>query len=346
MDVRNMTRRELSEYIAEHLSGPGEEEARDAKAERDRYYGNRIFIRGLIEFTNYCKNDCLYCGIRKSNKCASRYRLSKDEILGCVLQGRELGMNTFVLQGGEDMYYSDKQMCDIISAIKETAPGCAVTLSIGERSRESYKAYKDAGADRFLLRHETADEAHYSRLHPKSMSLKNRMKCLYTLKELGYQAGAGFMVGSPYQTPDTLAEDIIFLRELEPHMVGIGPFIAHKDTPFRDMPNGTVGLTLTMLTLTRLALPRVLLPATTALATLDDMGREKAFNVGANVVMPNLSPPDSRNKYSLYDNKANSGDEAAEGLRHLSERIENAGYVVDMGRGDSKMNIENNGGNK
>lgn len=346
MDVRNMTRRELSEYIAEHLSGPGEEEAREAKAERDRYYGNRIFIRGLIEFTNYCKNDCLYCGIRKSNKCASRYRLSKDEILGCVLQGRELGMNTFVLQGGEDMYYSDKQMCYIISAIKETAPGCAVTLSIGERSRESYKAYKDAGADRFLLRHETADEAHYSRLHPKSMSLKNRMKCLYTLKELGYQAGAGFMVGSPYQTPDTLAEDIIFLRELEPHMVGIGPFIAHKDTPFRDMPNGTVGLTLTMLTLTRLALPRVLLPATTALATLDDMGREKAFNVGANVVMPNLSPPDSRNKYSLYDNKANSGDEAAEGLRHLSERIENAGYVVDMGRGDSKMNIENNGGNK
>ncbi len=346
MDVRNMTRRELSEYIAEHLSGPGEEEAREAKAERDRYYGNRIFIRGLIEFTNYCKNDCLYCGIRKSNKCASRYRLSKDEILGCVLQGRELGMNTFVLQGGEDMYYSDKQMCDIISAIKEAAPGCAVTLSIGERSRESYKAYKDAGADRFLLRHETADEAHYSRLHPKSMSLKNRMKCLYTLKELGYQAGAGFMVGSPYQTPDTLAEDIIFLRELEPHMVGIGPFIAHKDTPFRDMPNGTVGLTLTMLTLTRLALPRVLLPATTALATLDDMGREKAFNVGANVVMPNLSPPDSRNKYSLYDNKANSGDEAAEGLRHLSERIENAGYVVDMGRGDSKMNIENNGGNK
>ena len=346
MDVRNMTRRELSEYIAEHLSGPGEKEARDAKAERDRFYGNRIFIRGLIEFTNYCKNDCLYCGIRKSNTCASRYRLSKDEILGCVLQGKELGISTFVLQGGEDMYYSDKQMCDIISAIKEAAPGCAVTLSIGERSRESYKAYKDAGADRFLLRHETADEAHYSRLHPESMSLKNRMKCLYTLKELGYQAGAGFMVGSPYQTPDTLAEDIIFLRELEPHMVGIGPFIAHKDTPFRDMPNGTVGLTLTMLTLTRLALPRVLLPATTALATLDDMGREKAFNVGANVVMPNLSPPDSRNKYSLYDNKANSGDEAAEGLRHLSERIEKAGYVVDMGRGDSKMNIENNGGNK
>lgn len=346
MDVRNMTRRELSEYIAEHLSGPGEKEARDAKAERDRFYGNRIFIRGLIEFTNYCKNDCLYCGIRKSNTCASRYRLSKDEILGCVLQGKELGISTFVLQGGEDMYYSDKQMCDIISAIKEAAPGCAVTLSIGERSRESYKAYKDAGADRFLLRHETADEAHYGRLHPENMSLKNRMKCLYTLKELGYQAGAGFMVGSPYQTPETLAEDIMFLKELEPHMVGIGPFIAHKDTPFRDMPNGTVGLTLTMLTLTRLALPRVLLPATTALATLDDMGREKAFNVGANVVMPNLSPPDSRNKYSLYDNKANSGDEAAEGLRHLSERIEKAGYVVDMGRGDSKMNIENNGGNK
>lgn len=339
MNVRDMTKRELAEYIAAHTAGPDDDDGLQAKSVRDEVYGNRIFIRGLIEFTNYCKNDCLYCGIRKSNIHAERYRLSKEQIKDCVMQGKRLGINTFVLQGGEDMRYSDKEICDIVSSIKKLAPDCAVTLSIGEKERESYKAYKNAGADRFLLRHETANEVHYGRLHPEEMSLKSRMNCLYTLKELGYQTGAGFMVGSPYQTPETLAEDLLFLKELEPHMVGIGPFIAHKDTPFKDKPNGTVGLTLTMLSLTRLMLPRVLLPATTALATLDEYGREKAFNVGANVVMPNLSPVSLRDKYSLYDNKARSGDEAAEGLNHLKQRIEKAGYIMDMGRGDSRVPI-------
>lgn len=341
MNIRDMTKSEIARYIAAHTAGPDASIASQAKHLCESVYGRRIFIRGLIEFTNYCKNDCFYCGIRKSNINAERYRLSKKEISECVIQGKELGIKTFVLQGGEDMCYSDKEICGIISSIKELVPECAVTLSIGEKSRESYKSYKNAGADRFLLRHETANETHYKKLHPKEMSLKNRMKCLYTLKELGYQTGAGFMVGSPYQTYETLAEDLLFLKELEPHMVGIGPFIAHKDTPFRDRKNGDIGLTLTMLALTRLMLPAVLMPATTALATIDEYGREKAFNIGANVVMPNLSPVSLRDKYSLYDNKARSGDEAAEGLHHLKERIKKAGYIPDMGRGDSKTPINN-----
>lgn len=332
-----MTRGEIAEYIQQYQSGPDSELSLAAKKKRDDVYGNRIFIRGLIEFTSYCKNDCLYCGIRRSNKKAQRYRLSEQDIRECVVNGIQLGINTFVLQGGEDPYYSDKEICSIIYMIKNLAPMCAVTLSIGEKDAESYKAYKSAGADRFLLRHETANSEHYGLLHPPEMSLKHRMKCLYTLKELGYQTGAGFMVGSPYQTPETLAEDMLFLKELEPHMVGIGPFISHKDTPFCKSENGTVGLTLTMLALTRLMLPEVLLPATTALATIDQLGREKAFNVGANVVMPNLSPQSQRDKYALYNNKANSGEEAAEGLNNLRKQIEKAGYIMDMGRGDSKM---------
>lgn len=335
MNILSMTKNELIEIITENMSNPKESLLHEAAQVRDNVYGRRIFARGLIEFTNYCINDCYYCGIRRSNKNACRYRLSKDDILGCCSEGNRLGFNTFVLQGGEDNYYTDKIMCDIIYSIKSKYPECAVTLSIGEKSRESYRAYKDAGADRYLLRHETADEHHYGILHPKEMSLSNRKKCLYTLRELGYQVGAGIMTGSPGQTPETLAQDLMFMADLRPHMVGIGPFIPQKDSPFANERGGTLNLTLTMLSLTRLMLPKVLLPATTALGTIDEMGREKGFDAGANVVMPNLSPPDKKHNYALYDNKICDGDEAAEYVDSLRNRIERAGYTLDMGRGDS-----------
>lgn len=335
MNILSMTKNELIEIITENMSNPKESLLHEAAQVRDNVYGRRIFARGLIEFTNYCINDCYYCGIRRSNKNACRYRLSKDDILGCCSEGNRLGFNTFVLQGGEDNYYTDKIMCDIIYSIKSKYPECAVTLSIGEKSRESYRAYKDAGADRYLLRHETADEHHYGILHPKEMSLSNRKKCLYTLRELGYQVGAGIMTGSPGQTPETLAQDLMFMADLRPHMVGIGPFIPQKDSPFANERGGTLNLTLTMLSLTRLMLPKVLLPATTALGTIDEMGREKGFDAGANVVMPNLSPPDKKHNYALYDNKICDGDEAAEYVDSLRDRIERAGYTLDMGRGDS-----------
>ena len=256
----------------------------------DRIYGHDIYIRGLIEFTNYCKNDCLYCGIRRSNKNAERYRLSKDDIMLCCHEGYDLGFRTFVLQGGEDPYYTDEKMVDIISSIKTEFPDCALTLSVGEKTHESYKAFFDAGADRYLLRHETANPMHYSKLHPSGLSWQNRINCLYDLKSIGYQVGCGFMVGSPYQTAEDLAQELIFLKKLKPHMVGIGPFIAHHDTPFRDEKSGTMELTLFMLGLIRLTLPYVLLPSTTALGTIHPLGREKGILAGANVIMPNLSP--------------------------------------------------------
>ena len=338
MDIRSMTKKELTELIDRNTASPNAELMAEAAALRDKYYGRRVFVRGLIEFTNICKNNCLYCGIRAANKNVNRYRLTKDELIGCVKEGRALGFSTFVLQGGEDAYYTDDVLCDIVYSIKEYAPEAAVTLSVGERSRESYKRLKDAGADRYLLRHETASETHYKRLHPLDMSFKNRIRCLYDLKELGYQTGAGFMVGSPYQTSAELAEDLLFLKELEPHMVGIGPFISQHDTPFADMPSGTLELTLTMLSLVRLMLPKTLLPATTALGTIDERGREKGFDAGANVVMPNLSPSERRKDYSLYDNKLATGAESAEKIDELKRIIEAAGYVTDMGRGDSLIN--------
>lgn len=308
-----------------------------ARAERHRYYGTDVYTRGLIEFTNYCKNDCLYCGIRKSNARAHRYRLSEEDILSCCRAGYSLGFRTFVLQGGEDGYYTDERMIHLIRSIKALYPDCALTLSIGEKSYESYKRFFDAGADRYLLRHETASFSHYEQLHPAALSAGNRQECLRNLKKIGYQTGTGFMVGSPYQTPEHLAEDMLFIKQLAPHMVGIGPFIPHHDTPFAKEPSGTLELTLFMLGLLRLMLPKVLLPATTALGTIAPNGRELGIIAGANVVMPNLSPEDVRKDYSLYDNKICTGDEAAECRKSLEKRMESIGYHIVTARGDSKL---------
>lgn len=299
-----------------------------------KYFENKIYTRGLIEFTNYCRNDCYYCGIRRSNRNASRYRLTKEEILQCCENGYELGFRTFVLQGGEDPWFNDDRMVDIIRSVKQGYPDCAITLSIGEKSKESYQRFKDAGADRYLLRHETASEEHYRYLHPECLSLANRKQCLYTLKELGYQVGAGFMVGAPGQTLECLAEDLIFLKELNPEMVGIGPFIPHHDTKFADEPAGSVELTLFLLSVLRIILPKCLLPATTALGTADPKGREKGLLAGANVVMPNLSPVKDRKKYELYDNKICTGDEAAECRVCLKNRVKSVGFELVEDRGD------------
>ena len=307
-----------------------------AEAVRKEHYGNAVYIRGLIEFTNYCRNNCYYCGIRRDNEKADRYRLSAKDIVDCCKRGYELGFRTFVLQGGEDGYFTDERLCDIISDIKLKYPDCAVTMSVGERSKESYQRMYDAGADRYLLRHETADEQHYGRLHPAELSLAHRKECLWTLKEIGYQIGCGFMVGSPYQTIDNLYQDLSFIHELQPHMVGIGPFIPHKDTPFAGQTAGTLNMTLRLLSILRLMEPKVLLPATTALGTIHPLGREKGILAGANVVMPNLSPCEVRDKYLLYDNKICTGDEAAECRFCMSKRMESIGYQVVVDRGDYK----------
>lgn len=309
-----------------------------AVAVRRKIYGNDIYIRGLIELTNYCKNDCLYCGIRLSNKKTERYRLTKELVLACCETGYELGFRTFVLQGGEDGYFTDDRLCNMISTIKSRYSDCALTLSIGEKSYASYKAYFDAGADRYLLRHETANEAHYNNLHPSSLLLSNRKQCLYDLKNIGFQVGCGFMVGSPYQTVECLAEDLLFIHDLDPQMVGIGPFIPHHDTPFAEEPSGTLEMTRFMLALVRLMLPKVLLPSTTALGTIHPQGRELGILAGANVVMPNLSPVDVRKKYLLYDNKICTEDEAAEGFSALQQKIEKIGYRIIVDRGDYKFN--------
>ena len=307
-----------------------------AREVADGIYENKVYIRGLIEFTNYCKNDCLYCGIRRSNAKANRYRLTKEEILDCCKVGYELGFRTFVLQGGEDPYFTDDRICEIVSAIRTAYPDCAITLSIGEKEKESYERYYKAGANRYLLRHETADEAHYQYLHPKELSLAHRKQCLLDLKEIGYQVGCGFMVGSPHQTNDTLYEDLMFIKELQPHMVGIGPFIPQQDTPFAKETAGTMEETLRLLSIIRLIYPHVLLPATTALGTIHPLGREKGIQAGANVVMPNLSPVEVRDKYKLYDNKICTGDEAAECRFCMQRRMESIGYEVVTDRGDFK----------
>ncbi len=301
---------------------------------RTSNYKQDIYIRGLIEFTNYCKNDCYYCGIRKSNLLADRYRLTERQILECCENGYQLGFRTFVLQGGEDGYFTDEKIVHIIQEIKKSYPDCAITLSIGEKSHKSYQAFFDAGAERYLLRHETANEEHYKKLHPENLSLSNRKACLFDLKQIGYQVGCGFMVGSPYQTVDTLVEDLMFIKELQPHMVGIGPFIPHHDTPFAEEKSGTLELTLYMLGLIRLLVPEVLLPSTTALGTIDPLGREQGILAGGNVVMPNLSPTDVRSKYLLYDNKICTGDEAAECRFCMQRRMEGIGYQVVVSRGD------------
>lgn len=326
------------EEFIELIDGRNEELAnylfKKASYIRDKNYGKRVFVRGLIEFTNYCKNNCFYCGIRAGNTKAERYRLTKDEILECCDHGYELGFRTFVLQGGEDPFFTDEMITDIVKNIKKNHPDCAVTLSIGEKSRESYEKFRAAGTDRYLLRHETASAEHYAKLHPANLSSENRKRCLYDLKDIGFQTGSGFMVGSPHQTTENLAEDMLFLHELQPHMVGIGPFICHKDTPFATEKSGTLELTLFMLGLLRLMLPHALLPSTTALGTIASDGRERGILAGGNVVMPNLSPLSVRKKYMLYDNKISTGDEAAESLNNLKLRMKSIGYEVVTDRGD------------
>ena len=305
-----------------------------ARFVREKVYGKAVYLRGLIEFTNYCKNNCYYCGIRYGNKNVERYRLSEEQIISACDMGYELGFRTFVLQGGEDMFFTDEVMVRLIKTIKEKHPDCAVTLSIGERDKESYRKMREAGADRYLLRHETADKEHYEFIHPRELSFEHRMQCLRDLKDLGYQVGCGMMIGSPGQKMEHLIKDLRFLQEFQPEMVGVGPFIPHHDTPFKDEKAGSVEITLKILSIVRLILPEVLLPATTALGTADSEGREKGILAGANVVMPNLSPTDVRDKYLLYDNKICTGDEAAECIRCMSLRVSKVGYEVVQSRGD------------
>lgn len=329
----NLTDEEMIRLIDDNIENEYLYSCAD-KVRRDNY-GDKVYIRGLIEISNICKNDCFYCGIRCSNKQALRYRLTEEEILECCKEGYDLGFRTFVMQGGEDPYFTDEVMCKIIEEIKGNYPDCAVTLSLGERSRDSYEKLYKAGADRYLLRHETANDGHYSRLHPKGMKLSDRKKCLFDLKDVGFQTGSGFMVGSPYQTTENLVEDLRFLQELSPQMIGIGPFIVHKDTPFSKFESGSLERTLRLVSILRLMFPKALLPSTTALGTIHPKGREMGLKAGANVVMPNLSPKKSRKLYELYNGKICTEEEGAESLALLKKTVENAGYRVVVDRGDA-----------
>ena len=331
---RNLSDAELLQLIGSEQYNDALFSAADKK--RREIYGDEVYIRGLIEFTNYCRNNCYYCGIRRDNKNVRRYRLNKDEILACCEEGYGLGFRTFVLQGGEDPYYTDSLLCDIISEIRKRFSDCAITLSLGEKSKDSYKAFFDAGANRYLLRHETADNSHYRMLHPDSMSAQNRKQCLYDLKAIGYQVGSGFMVGSPYQTAENLIEDLRFLQDLQPDMIGIGPYIKHEDTPFSSFENGSLSLTLRLIAILRLMFPYALIPATTALGTIHTQGRELGLKAGANVVMPNLSPVKVRKLYELYDNKICTGEEAAQCRGCLERRVKSAGYNIVTSIGNAK----------
>ncbi len=331
----------LIEYeylIAERNKESADLLAEKARKARENVYGKDIYIRGLIEVSNICKNNCTYCGIRRSNKNCDRYRLTEEEILECADEGYLLGFRTFVMQGGEDAFFTDDFMCSVIRKIKKKYPNCAVTLSLGERSYESYKKLYDAGADRYLLRHETADKEHYEKLHPEKMSFEKRMECLRNLKSIGYQTGCGFMVGSPFQTNKNLAQDLKFIEEFHPEMCGIGPFIPHNATPFKNYPAGSAELTCYLLSIIRLIHPEILLPSTTALGTVLPDGREMGIMAGANVIMPNLSPVSVRKKYELYNDKICTGDEAAESIKNLAQRIRNIGYQMVTDRGDIKNN--------
>lgn len=334
-ETNSLTKEELIEVLYSLEDGDQKKALFDyAHRTRLAHYGSRVFMRGLVEFSNYCKQDCMYCGIRASNRKADRYRLAPEDILACCREGYELGYRTFVLQSGEDFWYTQERLVAIVSMIREEFPDAALTMSIGERRRETYEALYRAGAERFLLRHETASKELYESLHP-SMSYDNRMKCLHMLKDIGYQVGAGFMVGLPGQTKEHLAEDLEFLHRFQPDMIGIGPFIPHSETPLAGVRGGTVEATLLMVAMTRLLVPKANLPATTAMGSLDPQGREKAIKAGANVVMPNLSPTSVREKYDLYENKICTGDEAAHCRGCIEMRIKVSGFDVDMGRGDS-----------
>lgn len=334
IDIQSMNKQQLVELIKKNFESPDKSLFTQADNIRKKYYDDKVYLRGLIEFSNFCNKGCYYCGISSSCKDIARYRLNYEQILEASKIGYDLGFRTFVLQGGEDPYFDDALFCKIISTIKNTYSDVAITLSLGERSKKSYKNLFNAGADRYLLRHETANNEHYRHLHPDDHSLNTRKQCLYDLKEIGYQVGAGFMVDSPFQTYETLADDLLFLKDLQPHMVGIGPFIPSQNTIFKDEPKGTLSHTLVMMSLTRLMLPKVLLPATTALGTISPNGRELGLKSGGNVVMPNLSPTSVRAKYSLYDNKICTGDEASECILCISNRIKKSGYTPDFQRGD------------
>ena len=333
---RTLSDRELLELITMEDGEADRYLAQQAAQVRDRVYGKRVFIRGLIEFTNYCRNDCNYCGIRRSNRNCCRYRLTQEQILGCCEAGYGLGFRTFVLQGGEDPWFTRERITELVRTIKGKFPDCALTLSVGEKDRDTYQEWFDAGADRYLLRQETADPEHYGLLHPKELSLENRMRCLRDLKDIGYQTGCGFMVGSPGQTPEMILRDLRFIQEFRPQMVGIGPFIPHRDTMYRDEKAGSAALTLRLLAILRLMLPDVLLPATTALGTVLGDGRQQGMLHGCNVVMPNLSPEDVREKYALYDNKLSFGAEAAESVQLLKASMAAIGHQVVTDRGDWK----------
>ena len=334
----NINKKQLTQKEEESVKELKEYLRVNAREKADKTFGKYVFMRGLIEFTNYCKNDCIYCGIRKSNKNAERYRLNKEDILSCCELGYEIGFRTFVLQGGEDPYYNINIMSDIVEAIKNKFPDCALTLSIGEKEEEYYRVLKEKGADRFLLRHETSDNIHYSKLHPMDMSLDNRKECLRNLKKLGYQTGTGIMVGSPYQTLENIAGDLVFMQEIKPEMIGIGPFLPHKDTPFANKKKGELELTLILISILRLIFPLALIPATTALGTIKEGGRELGILHGSNVVMPNLSPMDVRKKYLLYNDKIATGTESAEGVESLKNNMKNIGYILTGMRGDYDIN--------
>lgn len=337
--TQTATREQLI-YLLKHITDAEREVLRQAAQQTAQaVFGNKIYIRGLVEISSICKRDCRYCGLRRSNPNAVRYRLAPEQILSCCEKGYALGFRTFVLQGGEDGFFSDEVVCGIVREIKRRCPDCAVTLSLGERGDESFRRLRKAGADRYLLRHETADLTHYAKLHPDSMSGAERQRQLFALKQIGYQTGAGFMVGSPYQTAENLADDLLFLKKLQPQMCGIGPFIPHKDTAFRDFSQGSLELTLTLLAVIRLMHPRILLPATTALGTIHPQGRELGIMHGANVVMPNLSPLEHRKDYAIYDNKICTGDEAAECIRCLSVRMKRIGYQIVTERGDYRGSL-------
>lgn len=344
INERSLSREEY-EYLIEHRDAESAEYLADEAVRlRRQIYGSEVFTRGLLEISNHCKNNCLYCGIRRDNKNLKRYRLLPEEITECAKEGYALGFRTIVMQGGEDAFFSDDILCALIKDIKKECSGAAVTLSLGERSRKSYECLFDAGADRYLLRHESADREHYEKLHPEEMSYENRMRCLRDLKDIGYQTGCGFMVGSPFQKAKHLAADLCFIKEFKPEMCGIGPFIPHHETPFKNQPQGTVELTCFLLSIIRIIHPPVLLPSTTALGTIDPKGREKGILAGANVVMPNLSPVSVRKQYELYDNKICTGEERAQCRGCLGQRMQSIGYSLSSSRGDIKNNTDINGG--
>ncbi len=307
------------------------EQAREVAQAR---FGKGIFVRGLIELTNVCRNDCLYCGIRRSNSNVSRYTLTREQVLDSCEQGYKIGFRTFVLQGGEWGEERSTWIAELIRDIRQRWPECAITLSLGEHTRETYAMWRKAGADRYLLRHETHNKRLYSLLHPEGMTIQHRLQCLDWLKELGFQVGAGIMVGSPFQSLNSIVEDIMYLVDFKPHMIGIGPFIPQHETLFSRFPAGSVDLTARFYAILRLALPFALIPSTTAMATLSPDGRLRGILAGANVVMPNLSPADNRAKYALYDNKASFGAESAQGIKKLADELSSIGYHIDWSRGD------------